>query len=201
MISREKVCTHQVAANAAVDARRDPALSNFLDGLQCRVLEEASLRDKVLALAAVVAEALGGEEGGTESRWRDHGPYPSPEPYNIGILLGKGSFPGTGRRRHRAVLLKYALDALRVCPSALIEVSARVAGGVDHVWNVVWLHGMPFLCDALDFPTELRDAEAFLGELQDTDRLSVLGPFAEPPLGPLAASRPSPLLGASVLGN
>ena len=101
---------------------------------------------------------------GTESRWRDHGPYPSPDPYNIGILLGKGSFPGTGRRRHRAVLLKYALDALRVCPSALIEIAARAAGAVDHLCNVVWLQGRPFLCDALDFPTELRDAEAlFLG--------------------------------------
>ena len=145
-----------------VDAMRDPDLRSFLDGLQCRVPVEASPHNRVLALLSAVAQAFGGADGGTESRWKEFSEaviLDATEPCNIGILLGNSAGPGTGLRRHRAVLLKYALDALQVCPSTLFDYRAvaLVAGDVglrirgvhpDHLWNVVWFDGQRFLCDA-----------------------------------------------------
>jgi len=154
-----------------IDARADPAVRRLLNDVKTRMEDEADLCLKVLIASAAVAAACGGTEGVMESRFlarfQELG-LRSMEPYHIGSLFGHSDLLGVGLCRHRSLLLKYMLDMLDVCPSAVLDGVISSTGAphdagamrkssqaVDHMWNVVDVEGQSFLCDVLNNPETL----------------------------------------------
>eukprot|EP00747_Dinoflagellata_sp_TGD_P141325 gnl/TRDRNA2_/TRDRNA2_176111_c0_seq27.p1 gnl/TRDRNA2_/TRDRNA2_176111_c0~~gnl/TRDRNA2_/TRDRNA2_176111_c0_seq27.p1 ORF type:complete len:499 (-),score=68.98 gnl/TRDRNA2_/TRDRNA2_176111_c0_seq27:6-1328(-) len=163
-----------------VDRRSDQPLRKFLHRLCSEFTDEMSQRQMVLATAAAIDTACGGIDGGAEARWHDF--FHSQVVENswtsdlvvenswtsdlvalpIGRLLAGAEWPGVGLRRHRAVLLKYCLDAMDVCRSALIDgrlASVRGDGEVLSMVNVVSLDGRTQLLDTLEAPNMIYAAE------------------------------------------
>uniref|UniRef100_A0A7S4URJ4 PPPDE domain-containing protein n=1 Tax=Alexandrium monilatum TaxID=311494 RepID=A0A7S4URJ4_9DINO len=154
-----------------LDASKDPPLRSFLGFLQ-RSLPgpENGPFARASAAARAVAVALGGSGalvGGEsleerfehrlkilhlEELWHE---------LPLGRLFGADvpgrSLPGAGLRRHRAVLFKYACDALDICYSALVAKSAgaREADARDEPLNLIWAEGQALTIDCLEDPGRL----------------------------------------------
>mmetsp|Transcript_50054 Transcript_50054/g.160900 ORF Transcript_50054/g.160900 Transcript_50054/m.160900 type:complete len:863 (+) Transcript_50054:140-2728(+) len=157
----------------SIDSRTDPALQRFLGNVRDQIKAQTGTKDKVALASKLIAEACGGTDA--ESRWSKHFEALHTEPPDvllIGALLGTA-----GLCRHRALLLKYILDKLAVCPSAVLDGVVVANGEVDiaslrgrgiavnHMWNFVVLD-QPFLCDLMHMPGELRS-------IDDLQRLNV----------------------------
>mmetsp|Transcript_50046 Transcript_50046/g.160867 ORF Transcript_50046/g.160867 Transcript_50046/m.160867 type:complete len:845 (+) Transcript_50046:140-2674(+) len=150
----------------SIDSRTDPALQRFLGNVRDQIKAQTGTKDKVALASKLIAEACGGTDA--ESRWSKHFEALHTEPPDvllIGALLGTA-----GLCRHRALLLKYILDKLAVCPSAVLDGVVVANGEVDiaslrgrgiavnHMWNFVVLD-QPFLCDLMHVPGELRSID------------------------------------------
>jgi len=157
----------------SIDSRTDPALERFVEKVRDQIKAQTGTKDKVALASKLIAEACGGTDA--ESRWSKHFEALHIEPpavLLIGALLGTA-----GLCRHRALLLKYILDKLDVCPSHVLDGVVVANGEVDiaslrgrgiavnHMWNFVVLD-QPFLCDLMHMPGELRS-------IDDLQRLNV----------------------------
>ena len=149
-----------------VDARLDEPLRRLRERCDGVIAENTSHKltsRTVLAVANAVAQACGGTEAwedcsGDMLRQLAAARIESGKLFiDIGeLLLDGGEGPGLGICRHRSLLFKYLLDALDVCPSALVcgvvswkntpDLRLIVPAGY-HMWNVVLINGQAFVCD------------------------------------------------------
>lgn len=177
-----------------VDSRTDSPLRCFLEHLRDSLPPPSeSLKDRVRVLATKVADAfgVGDHDAIAESleRRRQELQLEPPADLPIGELMG-GAFSGHQREgagicRHRAILLKYACDALGLAQCALLtgvllppgtqDVElARTEMDVDHMWNIVRVDGESFFVDGMNFPGELYTA-ADLVSLRPLEYLRIGG--------------------------
>jgi len=111
----------------SIDSRTDPALERFVEKVRDQIKAQTGTKDKVALASKLIAEACGGTDA--ESRWSKHFEALHIEPpavLLIGALLGTA-----GLCRHRALLLKYILDKLDVCPSHVLDGVVVANGEVD----------------------------------------------------------------------
>ena len=169
-----------------VDARLDEPLRRLRERCEGVIAENTSHKltsRTVLAVANAVAQACGGTEAWEECsgdilRQLAAARIDSGKVFvDIGeLLLDGGEGPGLGICRHRSLLFKYLLDALDVCPSALVcgvvswkntpDLRLIVPAGY-HMWNVVLINGQAFVCDTSARTPMLDDT---LGCLEPLDR-------------------------------
>lgn len=148
-----------------IDARRfagDLALRAFLDFIRNSIpTDSARVGESVVSACKVIAAVFGGSSENLERRWATRLAQLQLEPPRdlpIGLLLGaKFSMdefrePGVGLQRHRALMLKYVLDSLRICKSAVLW----DADG-DAVVIVAWIGGRPMVVDCINHPGMIHE--------------------------------------------
>eukprot|EP00747_Dinoflagellata_sp_TGD_P140012 gnl/TRDRNA2_/TRDRNA2_175961_c0_seq7.p1 gnl/TRDRNA2_/TRDRNA2_175961_c0~~gnl/TRDRNA2_/TRDRNA2_175961_c0_seq7.p1 ORF type:complete len:674 (+),score=79.81 gnl/TRDRNA2_/TRDRNA2_175961_c0_seq7:97-2118(+) len=175
-------CARFSSGLVLLDAGIDLTLQRFLATVAA-LLETETLPDqKVRIISAAIADACGGKYGGAPERLHERmvaAGFELSDLLPIGVLLGDKN-SGVGLCHHRALLLKYILDSLEVCPSVLVDASIVVqdclddppcsSEGTDHMWNITRLD-QPMFCDIMQAPPVLQQAE-------DLDRCIVS--FMEP---------------------
>lgn len=162
-----------------LDATADSTLAGLLAFVrQCLPPSKAAA---VASVAQVISTAMGGAEGGggaavgaslddrfaqrlKELRLHSVGELP------IGLVFG------CGLQRHRAVLLKYVIDALRLCDCALVGGGLLTRQDADHLEAVLPLvrphAGAPWLLvDCMESPGALQEVpQAALVHLERAER-------------------------------
>jgi len=178
-----------------VDAHQDHQLRGLLSRLYRTGVggdsNSASLvRTRLMAVVEAVTKAMGSIDGAAaapdELEARLHrriGPPDRTEPVEITVgqlfsspgVGGCPAHPGCGLRRHRAILMKYLCDTLGICDVALVG-----HPGSDEVWNVAWVHGVPFLVDCIGGPCHLRKcwaAHALVMHKELADQAGIKSPL------------------------
>eukprot|EP00747_Dinoflagellata_sp_TGD_P091158 gnl/TRDRNA2_/TRDRNA2_164964_c0_seq4.p1 gnl/TRDRNA2_/TRDRNA2_164964_c0~~gnl/TRDRNA2_/TRDRNA2_164964_c0_seq4.p1 ORF type:complete len:388 (+),score=68.49 gnl/TRDRNA2_/TRDRNA2_164964_c0_seq4:72-1235(+) len=165
-----------------VDMKSDDRLRSFVRSVEVEVDDVHSIEAKVLAVAQMVSEAFGGQpsrHNHVEQRLShiiEKSGKQKYERFPIGMFLASGDEAGAGICRHRSVLFKYVLDALRITPSAVFDGvmlqddvtdvtkfrrdNMDTKGPPDHMWNVVSIRGKAFVIDVMNNPFELMDDKA-----------------------------------------
>eukprot|EP00747_Dinoflagellata_sp_TGD_P140009 gnl/TRDRNA2_/TRDRNA2_175961_c0_seq3.p1 gnl/TRDRNA2_/TRDRNA2_175961_c0~~gnl/TRDRNA2_/TRDRNA2_175961_c0_seq3.p1 ORF type:complete len:575 (+),score=80.93 gnl/TRDRNA2_/TRDRNA2_175961_c0_seq3:97-1821(+) len=175
-------CARFSSGLVLLDAGIDLTLQRFLATVAALLETETVPEHKVRIISVAIANACGGKYGGAPERLHERmvaAGFELSDLLPIGVLLGDKN-SGVGLCHHRALLLKYILDSLEVCPSVLVDASIVVqdclddppcsSEGTDHMWNITRLD-QPMFCDIMQAPPVLQQAE-------DLDRCIVS--FMEP---------------------
>jgi hypothetical protein len=138
-----------------LDSVQDPAMKIHLAKVTKLMEGINDLETKIRILALFVSNVLGGSQL-TKQQGINIGDLSDKNVAEILAVTQEGQLPlgylNYGVCRHRALLFKFLADRLGI-PSRLVR--GNVPGA--HQWNVVLLHGKPYIVDVMYDPTRLID--------------------------------------------